>query len=584
MFNSYFNKFYGYIVILLHSKKSLSILTAFILIAALALRLVNFSGRGFEYDEIWSMTMYSNMSLSKTLSTLSVPNNHPLHTILVNFMLDIFSEPWTIRIPALFFGVMTIPLLGLTAYRLFRSYYISILAMLLLSFNAASIHYSQTARGYSMQGFMILLFIFISISYIKNTSGRLYVIIYSICSFFIGVISVLIIPTSVLFLFPVCCCHLCKILIDSKYKQTSFLKGIISNIYIIISYCLLGGFILIWFITNMSQLQEAQGFGYNITSVSMFFEFAFATYHKLCPMWLLLMVIPLLFIRKENDRLILLSGAGIILFPLLASLIFKAGPPRVYFPLIPVLCLGASAGMSYTYFLSRKIPYALRNYAYFIIIIMMMMIYCWQEFAIFKVWTPPDWRHIYNQYVREVPATTYFVYTPTSSYPASYNNKPGIYKDNFLRTSAIKDGNLLIVFEDLNQISGMDKTGTVKHLNMKTSLIDNKFIAKTNFRIKKLPDNPEDGNSYFVLAVIKPVDKKVADTARNFLLQERTESWLLLNCWLNAPLKANEQYKQYYNLVARVNAQSLKELKLIQQRSNNIFNFYQISSLAGESH
>jgi hypothetical protein len=202
----------------------------------------------------------------------------------------------------------------------------------------------------------------------------------------------------------------------------------------------------------------------------------------------------------------------------------------------------------------------------------------------FREWTPPDWRQIYNQYVRVTPESTYFVYTPTSSYPASYNNKPGIYNDNLLRTGGIKDGNSLVMLESANQISGTDKNGTVRQLNMEPSLIDNKTVTKTCYKIKKLPDKANAVNSYFILAVIKPMDKNIADTARSFLFQERPESWLLLNCWLNAPLKENKHYKQYYTLVAKTDAQSLKELKLIQQRSNNIFRFYQIKPIQDKGH
>ena len=79
-------------------------------------------------------------------------NNHIFHTHLVHLMAVLFGDDnaIAIRMPTFIFAVATLGLVPLLARQLFRSQSVAWVAMLLLAVNPAHIHYSHTARGYSL--------------------------------------------------------------------------------------------------------------------------------------------------------------------------------------------------------------------------------------------------------------------------------------------------------------------------------------------------------------------------------------------------------------------------------------------------
>ena len=59
--------------------------------------------RGFEYDELWTLEHYARAeSVSVIFEDLTVPNNHPLHSLLVRWSVNLFGgSEWATRLPAL---------------------------------------------------------------------------------------------------------------------------------------------------------------------------------------------------------------------------------------------------------------------------------------------------------------------------------------------------------------------------------------------------------------------------------------------------------------------------------------------------
>jgi hypothetical protein len=527
--------------------------------------------------------MYSGMSLGQILSSLAVPNNHPANTILVNYCMSIFAEPWTIRLPAFFFGLLAVVLAGVIARMISRNYYTAFIAMGLLTFNGVAIHYSQTARGYSMQGAMILLFILFTVLYFnadKETIQRKLLIASG--SLVSGIIAVLTLPTSVLFLFPVCAWHGIYILINS-WKEKRHFKKLFSYWPVLGAYSILGLFILLWLLGNYTQLKQAQGFGSSITSASAFFAFIFTTFSSLCPAWSYIACVPLLFLPK-NKRAYLWLGGSFIIFPLLGALFFKAGPPRVYFPMVPVLCLAAGAGMAYLPALLKKLTVLkIRNYAYKVLLVLFFAGYAAHSYFMWKDWTMLDWKKIFNEYIKKQNQDCYFIYYPTSSFPALYNNGNQIIQDNIKRVNSVKENSLLVVLESEKNISGLNKKSSVKDISMPATMHKFNCGVRCNYyKLKKLPMNPDKGKDYTVLCVIKPVEKKIADFARAYLWQGEKPQWLLLNCWFSSPCMKDGKYYKTHSLLAKLNGNAITELKNIQLKSNNIFMFYCIEPIQTE--
>ncbi|MFQ5672655.1 MAG: glycosyltransferase family 39 protein [Nitrospinales bacterium] len=93
---------------------------------------------------------YSPMEL--ILTRYNAGGDHVFHAILVRLMILAFGEEneIAIRFPVFVFGVAGLWLVYLLARRLFHSQETAWLALLLAAVSSIHIHYSQTARGYSL--------------------------------------------------------------------------------------------------------------------------------------------------------------------------------------------------------------------------------------------------------------------------------------------------------------------------------------------------------------------------------------------------------------------------------------------------
>ncbi|MBR2365019.1 MAG: phospholipid carrier-dependent glycosyltransferase, partial [Lentisphaeria bacterium] len=143
-------------------ENKLLFLIFFLLLAySLFLRLFPLNIRTLEYDEIYTVINFVPLSFPKIFTDVATPNNHMLHT----FFVKLFYAPNTdffqlsIRLCCALAGTFTL-LLFLPFRKYFQTLYGILFAILLFAFNGAHIHYSQTARGYSLLTFFLLLTIF----------------------------------------------------------------------------------------------------------------------------------------------------------------------------------------------------------------------------------------------------------------------------------------------------------------------------------------------------------------------------------------------------------------------------------------
>ncbi len=122
-------------------------LIASLTLIALALRIPGLD-QGLWFDEISTLVNHVRLPIGEIISQYSM-NNHVLYSVSAHGVISWFGESaWAVRLPALLFGVATIP----AAYYLGRqiaSREEALLAVFLMVFNYHHIWFSQNARGYT---------------------------------------------------------------------------------------------------------------------------------------------------------------------------------------------------------------------------------------------------------------------------------------------------------------------------------------------------------------------------------------------------------------------------------------------------
>ncbi|HEY3824792.1 MAG TPA: glycosyltransferase family 39 protein [Bryobacteraceae bacterium] len=111
---------------------------------------------GLWWDEIYFLIVSVRHPLSQILTVFPSDNQHPLYTVLAWLSIHVLGEHvWSLRLPALIFGVASIPMLYLVG----ASVASRTEALLAAAFLAVSYHhvwFSQDARGYSTLAFWAL--------------------------------------------------------------------------------------------------------------------------------------------------------------------------------------------------------------------------------------------------------------------------------------------------------------------------------------------------------------------------------------------------------------------------------------------
>jgi mannosyltransferase len=123
------------------------ILTGLTVLAA-ALRIIGI-GRDLWIDEITTLVRHVRAPLSDIFLQATSSNNHLLNSVLAHFSIQIFGErEWALRLPAILFGIATIPLLYLLVRR-FSPRFEATLAAATLALSYHHVFFSTDARGYS---------------------------------------------------------------------------------------------------------------------------------------------------------------------------------------------------------------------------------------------------------------------------------------------------------------------------------------------------------------------------------------------------------------------------------------------------
>jgi mannosyltransferase len=118
------------------------------IMAGLILRLIRLDSCLW-LDEVLTMVRFAQVPLGTVVTTFPDQNQHMLYSILAHLSLALFGDSaWAFRVPAVVFGVLSIPVLFLLADQV-ASRREAWLASLLLTVSYHHIWFSQNARGYT---------------------------------------------------------------------------------------------------------------------------------------------------------------------------------------------------------------------------------------------------------------------------------------------------------------------------------------------------------------------------------------------------------------------------------------------------
>lgn len=334
--------------------------------------------RGFEYDELWTLNHYAQAESARVIFTdLTVPNNHPLHSLLVRWSVASGgAAEWVVRLPAWLAGVALWIAIPLVTRELTGDRQLAFVTGLLCAASAPLFHFSHTARGYGLQTLGVVAFV-------GAVAASRRDIRWLAAAPVAGLAALLTLPTTILFVAPV-------LVADWVARRRDRAVWLAHG-----SFCLLAG-VWVWFgAAQWSQGREA--FGIPVESVLDWLRFAGGVIVELWGLWL--PAFMLLALVAGNHRKLAWLLAAMIAWPLLAAALTRAGPARAYVPLVPAGILLAALGMR-----------QLGRWQWAPVGVAVVLLP-----GHLRQWTPPDWRAIAPA-LGALASPLYINYRPTDGY------------------------------------------------------------------------------------------------------------------------------------------------------------------------
>ena len=304
--------------------------------------------RFLEYDEIWTFRFFVPLSWQEIFTDLATPNNHCLNTLLIKWLCSAFPDGCSaglIRLPALAAGILLLLLALCAVWKTVRRSGALLMTAVWLVFQADLIHYSRTARGYSLQCFFVLAFFLLLVrpsrpSWDWKTALLLFVCAAGAC------LSV----TSGLIFVGACAAAwlLCFGFVRWRKKRifpaVSEKGGWKSVASAGIAFLIFAGF---WYGSQYTKLKQGQQFGAELSGPWDFFRFCGDTLGGLHLPLLLLLTAAGLSVRKRNPFRFLFAFSLIFCgLVLLSAPVTRAGPLRVYLPLYAPLTVSGAAALT----------------------------------------------------------------------------------------------------------------------------------------------------------------------------------------------------------------------------------------------
>lgn len=559
----------------------------FIIIIALFFRLQDL-GRGWTYDEIWSLKEWAERSNWKILSALNDPNNHPLNSIFMKYTYSIWGlNSVAIRFHDFAAGVLIVPVVYFIVLSWIRNRYIALLASIFTAAHGGLVYYSQIARGYSLQAFLIVLFCLLSFIWIKYS--------YSLsrlkrCCLAAGLVISMVtacmtLCTAILFIVPIMLYHLLVLLhhyLPGKLKITRKLLNLLNeNIELIIAWAVITLFAIFLYLGNYDKFTGAipAASGIKVKSFNDLFLFLKNVFSIFMPYW---MLVPVIFaLLRPRFRKVIIFLLLLCVFSFSTIFFAKGGPARAYLPLVPFFCIASACGFYNLLRIIAQKHYRKLKYPALIILALASILTTGQ---VMRDWGEPDSKADFEA-ISKLPADYMVVYSANYTFPLGFNNRPQVYVDNFTRISNCRDGGKLLLLRSINNdISALDnnqseigvpidvKGKAVKFGDLDFSEYKLQHISETDIRNKTL------------IAIVHFNSKQITDAAIKFLRGKFNGNWLLLNCWLNVALFKGDEKFSAAALVSPPQFMPMKnELLEIERNSQGRVKFFVIAAAPGQN-
>ena len=322
---------------------------------------------------------------------------------------------------------------------------------------------------------------------------------------------------------------------------------------------------LLWYGLNFSKIRQGQQFGVTLDSISAIAQFLYNTAKDLFLYPLLAVCIAGVCFRNSMRRTacFALTFSGLII---LSAFFTKAGPPRVYLGLYPVLTVCTALILSGWIEQYGKTP-QIRILLYLLCILPPVLTYQneWNRVV------PPDWGSISSQLRKEIPSDILTLYTPPDTYPVRYNDLDAV--PDYL--SRIQQDNIRgILSVNSSYLTGFHHlTGKTEGFGAKLLIPAQKQMVNNKIPTYFYPLEPvtEDSKTYRqpLLLVVRNMPVNEYRKLFNSFVNGKDVNWILHNLWL---VENKDVVNRVYGLDdAQYEAAHYLE---IMQRSNGHFRFY----------
>lgn len=503
-------------------EKLLLLLIGAVAIAGIILRFNGWSHRSLEYDEVWTFLNYSGIPVTQIFTDLATPNNHPLNTLLIQWCIDKNNFQFhQLRLPVFLFGIAAILLTILLTWKAIKRKDSVLFATSCIAFNGFLIHYSQTARGYSIQTFFVLL----SAAALYWMSQHKNSILYGALFTFAAICSCLTITSGLIFI-----CALCGAYLFTGFRKTSFKTLLRENVIFLISaliFCIFAG---VWYGMNYSRISAGQTFGTSVIHPWDFMKFTAEMFTKLILWPFLLIHIAVLFIKKHPRKNISVFTLIFIALTFLSALATKAGFDRVYLPVFPIAVISSAIVIPDLLFHFKKEKLTTPIFLLLSVLIIFPM-----EFSR-KSQMKPDYIPLMEEIIRDIEPDIFVNFTVHDTYPLRFN-RPDSVKDylNRLGKPVLKG---LLQVNSKGNISVYDpKSGSSIHITTPKGPIRS-LQSQTGTDIELFALEPlttrtdPQGNVLLVTMMPHPMEMFL----RYFQPMAFAEPWYMANPFLNCQL------------------------------------------------
>ena len=388
-------------------KKILPLLIIGTLIAGLILRFENLMFRSLEYDEVWTINNYLKTPFLSIFSDLSTPNNHPLNTLFIQWSTRAFGiEFLAIRLPVFLFGIATLALTTFFTWHVTKRKDATLLATSCIAFNGYLIHYAQTARGYSIQSFFVLLTA-VSLYFLAQNKKP---ILSAVLFVFAAICSCLTITSGLVFV-----CALCGAFVVVRLRKEKFLTLCKENKIFIIAaviFCLFAG---LWYGMNFKAISAGQTFGTSVVHPWAFLKFVYEMVVKLVLFPFVIIHVIVLFLKGHPLKKISVFALAFMGLVFLSALATKAGFDRVYLPVYTIAAITSAMVIPgiFTHFKKEKFTIPA--------LILLSILLILPINLTRKSQAKPDYIPLMQEIVRDVGPECFVNFAVHDTYPLLYN-------------------------------------------------------------------------------------------------------------------------------------------------------------------